>query len=303
MSRYNTPRLITPPREEEEVYPYGRVWRSLIIVVAVVFGVTAGLYISVGFIGFNVPESLWRYVNIALALLPLAAWLLAAFWQERRVERPRRQLLQVAVIAALAANAIGIPFIDSLGVYEWLSLSDTFTRILGYGFTIGIVQEFIKYMVIRFIVWPDGFRIRSDVLAYTLAASIGYMTVEALHVAFRGTPSPDVLTLRVFSILTVHLAASIVMAYGLTQLRFSPQLYILMPLSMLAAAVVVGFATSFRSGLVNGNFVLGIGGTRPLFGLVFSLILVVGAHVGMGFLLNAAERRAREAEETDEEAP
>ncbi|MFW5709306.1 MAG: PrsW family glutamic-type intramembrane protease [Chloroflexota bacterium] len=303
MARYSGPRILTPPREEEEVYPYRRVWPSLILEVSSIFGVTLILYVMVGFLGFNLPESLWQPAGIVIALSPAVFWLLFERLPEQRVQQPRRQLTGVFVISMLVANAVGIPLLDSLNIEEWLTLEATFDRILGYAATLGILQETLKYLVLRFLVWPDALRTRTDALAYAVAAAAGYATIVNLHVVFTqvSAPSPDVTALRVFSTTMLHFSASAVTAFGLAQLRFNAR-SIALPLSMLAASLLAGFAITFRSGLVSGGFALGIAGTRPLFGLVFSLILIVAVLISIAFLFNAAERQSREALASTEEA-
>ncbi len=301
MTKYNNPRLLTPPREEEEIYPYRRVWPSLGVLVGVLFGLAAGLYVLVGFIGLNIPEGFWRLANIGMALLPLAVWLIVSLYREIRVEQPRTQLVSITAITALAANAVGIPLENWLEIDQWLSLASTFDRILGYGVTAGLIHIGIIYAVVSLLTWPHAYRIRSDAIAFTVAGTIGYISVLNLHTAFAGTPSPDVMALRIFSTATVHLTSAVILAYGLAQLRFDPRNFIAMPLSVIGAALAAGFGITFRAGLVNGGFVLGVSGTRPLFGLVFSLILVVGGFVVMAFLFLTSERRAREADEGTEE--
>src|SRR5688572_5828122 len=48
VTSYN-PRLLTPP-EEEEIYPYRRVWRSLIVETSLLFALTAVLFVLVNFL-------------------------------------------------------------------------------------------------------------------------------------------------------------------------------------------------------------------------------------------------------------
>ena len=57
MTRYNNPRLLTPPREEEEVYPYRRVWLSIVIEIGVMLGITVALYVMIGYLNMGLgPE-------------------------------------------------------------------------------------------------------------------------------------------------------------------------------------------------------------------------------------------------------
>ena len=299
MTRYNSSRLLTPPKEEEEIYPYRRVWYSLGIEIGGIFFIALTFYILVGFIGLNLPESLWRATNTALALSPAVFWLVFSWWRERRVAEPREHLTAVFIVSALAANAIGIPLVQYLDVASWLSSGDFMGRILGYAFTVGIIQETLKYLVVRYIAWDNGFRIRQDPLAYCLTSAMSYATVANLHFALDAVPSPDVVAMRIFGITALHIAASTIMAFGITELYFNPRTVLIQPLMLLLASIVVGIGIPFRAGLTSSGFPLGIGGTRPLFGFVFSFILLMAVLVAFSFLFTTTERQAREAEEED----
>lgn len=296
--RYNRPRLLTPPREEEEIYPYRRVWKSIIREIGVLTLISAGFY-AIGFVGLTIPERLFAPMNIALPLVIVVLWLYFSAWKESRVLEPRNQLLAVMLVSGLVANAIGVPLINSLNPDEWLSSAGSFERILGYAFTVGLVQEGLKYGVMRVILWQDGFRNRWDTLAYATAAAVGYATVSNFHLIEAGVISPDVLALRLYTNVVMHYASSVLLAYGLSELRFNPQVFFIMPIAMLLSAIVTGATISIRATLTNSGFVLGIGGTRPLFGFVFSLILVTVVSILTSFLFNNAERREREAVEGD----
>jgi len=295
LTRYQNTRLLTPPRKEEEIYPYRRVWPSITIEVGGVFAAAISLYILNAFLGFAIPSPLRLPANITLALLPAILWIFASRWRERTALEPRRGLLSVAVISALVANAIGIPIINALSPDDWLSLSGTFNRILGYAVTTGIIHEILKYLVLRYTAWPDHYRNRLDSIAYSMAAATGYVTVLNLQLVLGESLAPEVVAMRVFSNTAAQVAAGFLVAYGLSEVRFNPRSFLLMPFTMMAAALIHGLTIASRAGLVNGSFFLGIGGTRPLFGLLFSLIVVVGALLVIAFLFNNADRREREA--------
>lgn len=295
MSRYNSPSLLTPPREDEEVYPYRRVWPSIFIEVGALFGVVTVLYVALGALNIGMPDALRQPLNVAIALTPLALWLAFSRLPETRVPQPRLRLTAVLVITALTANAVSLPLLGLIDPDAWLPLAGRFERILGYGMTVGVVQEMTKYLVVWLLVWPIALRMRLDALAYFAASAIGYVTVVNLSLVFANSPAPDVVALRVFSNTVMHLAASSIVAYGMAELRFRSPTFFVMPLSLLLACIVSGVAISFRATLVSGGFVLGIGGTRPLFGLIFSLVLIVGVLAVVLFLFNTTERREREA--------
>ncbi len=289
-------RLLTPPDEKEEVYPYRRVWGSAVVESAILFGVTAVIYVAIQFIGLSLPDILIQPVNILLALLPALLWLIFSVWRERAATEPRRRLVVVAVITALAANAIAIPFVENvLQPERWLSLAGAVNRIVGYTFTFAVVQEILKYIVVRYLAWDDEYRVRLDSVAYTLASAIGYATVLNLNFVLANTITPDIAAMHVVDTVVVNFIGSMIVAYGLAEVRFdNPNPFLLT--SMIAlAALVNGVVIPFRAGLVNAGF--SVDGSTPnlLFGLGLSAGSLIIVGVIVSFLFNAAERRAREA--------
>jgi RsiW-degrading membrane proteinase PrsW (M82 family) len=289
-------RLLTPPPEREEKPPYRPVWRSMTIEGGIMVGITTMLFIGANVLSIRPPTSLDVYGGLFLALLPALLWLLFSWWPERRVPQPRQHLLTVAIISGLAANAIGIPLInDYLQVERWLPLSNAINRIIGYTFTTGIVQELLKYLVIRFTAWPLDYRIRMDAVAYGIASAVGYATVQNLHLIATTPSTPDVTVLRVFWNYSLHLAASFVVAYGLSEVRFSNPMPAFLMICYSLASFVTGLIIPIRAGLVNAQFSLKSTVPRSFLGLGFAVVVLVVPPLILSFLLSNAERRAREA--------
>jgi RsiW-degrading membrane proteinase PrsW (M82 family) len=289
------PRLLTPP-EEEEIYPYRRVWRSLIVEAGILFALTAILFVLVNFLRVRVPENFVKPISAALALVPLGLWLAASWLQERFVPEPRQRLAVVVIVSALLANAVGVPLVNEfLQVDRWLPLSSALSRFLGYTFTVGIVQEMLKYLVLRYVVWPDCFRTRLDGVAYALASAVGYVTVLNLHYVFSNPAPPDVTALRIFNVTIMQFATSAIVGYGLAELRFGRPSPLLLTFTLALAATVTGITIPLRSGLVNASLVLNVSATSPLRGIGLSLAALVGIAIAVGFLIENAERQDREA--------
>ncbi len=289
-------RLLTPPDEIEEIYPYRRVWWSVIIESALLFGVAAALYVAFQFVGLTLPRALIQPLNILLALLPALLWLIFSVWRERAAVEPRHRLITVALITALAANALALPFVENILQPErWLSLAGAANRIVGYTFTVGIIQEVLKYIVVRYLAWDDEYRVRLDSVAYTLASAVGYATVLNLSFVLNNLVTPDVAVIQIVNYVSLNYIGSLVAAYGLAEVRFdNPNPFLLT--SMIAlAALLNGAVIPLRSGLVNAGFSLE--GSTPglLFGLGLSAAMLVAVGFIVSFLFNAAERRAREA--------
>ncbi len=308
--------LLTPPDEEEVVYPYRRVWQSVIVESVVLFGAVAGAAVAFGLLGVHLPDVVVPVVNAVLVALPVLLWLIFSVWREHSVLEPRARLIAVFAITALAANAVAIPFIDSVFQPErWLPLAGAISRIIGYTFTVGIVQETVKYAVVRFTTWPDLFRIRLDSVAYGMASAVGYAVVLNLRffLSATGVP-PDVVAIQVFNNVAINLAASLIIAYGLAEVRFDTPTPFLMTITVAFGALINGIAIPLRSGLTNAAFVLTTSTAaptlfdlvatifsprsstpKPILGFAFSAAVLVAFGIVAAFLFSNAERQAREA--------
>lgn len=295
MTTYHS-RLLTPPREEEEIYPYRRVWRSIIIEYTLLFIVVIITFALEAFTRFRILNSLQNIVNVGAAILPLMLWGIFSAWQERRVNEPRQRLIAVCVVSALAANAVGIPLIeDFLKIDKWLPLSSAINRIIGYTFTVGIVQEFLKFLILHYMVWGEPLRVRIDAVAYAAASAVGYATVLNLHFVFDGSLSLATVTATVFAVSGMHLVTTSVVAYSLSELYFDRPTLVLAPMALLAAAFITAVAIPIRAGLVNATWSTPFTVTRPLFGIMFSAFFLLGVLSVIALLFNNAERQAREA--------
>ncbi|MCU0511272.1 MAG: PrsW family intramembrane metalloprotease [Anaerolineae bacterium] len=289
-------RLLTPPREEEEIYPYRRVWRSLIIENGTVAAAAVALFVAFGFLGLRLPTVALLPVNLLLAALPAALWLVFSWLPEARVPEPRAYLMRVFALSLLVASAFALPLIENvLRPETWLSLESAVNRIIGYTVTVGIVQETLKYLVLRYALPPEALRIRLDGVAYGAAIAVGFTTLFALdYVSRHPDAAPDAVIMRVLALLAMHLGGSLIMGYGVAETRLGEATLILLPVTLLVAAALHGVAIPLRSGLMNAQLSLDGGITRPLLALGFALVLLAAPQVVMSFFYRAAERRAED---------
>jgi len=290
-----TSRLITPP-QEDEIYPYRRVWFSIALEAGLLLAICVGMFIAFNVIGVQLPIIFRQVINIGLVALPVVLWFLFSLAREQAVSLPRQRMLTVLIVTGLAANAIGLPILQNVfQIDRWLPLADAPTRLVGYAITVGSLQEIIKYLVVRYTTYPTLFRIRLDSVAYTVASALGYSTVLNLQFALTTNTDPGTLGLEIFATTAFHIVASLLVAYGLSELRFASPSPILLPLTVVLAALIHGLAIPLRAGLINAGFSLSGGFTTPLFGLIVAIGLLVGVGSTMAFLFERAERAAREA--------
>jgi RsiW-degrading membrane proteinase PrsW (M82 family) len=294
MSAYNT-RFITPPKEEEDIYPYRRVWRSLVIESGLLVVITGGVFVLFGLFGLAFPSRFLGLANVALALLPAILWVIFSRLGEERVQRPRQQLTTTFVMGALVAGAVGMPIVDEvIRADQWLPLQSVINRIIGYTATLGVVQEILKFAVIRYMIWTAHTQTRADMVAYGAAVAVGWVTAFNLRFALENLAQIDVMALRVLGATTLSMGASLIVGHGLAQtwLMERPNIF-LMPASVISAALVVGIGTSLGTSLANATLRIQGAVTRPLFSFVFAVVFWLAVAGLAFFLYNVAERSER----------
>jgi hypothetical protein len=289
-------RLLTPPREEEDISPYRPVWRSILVENAAYAGVTAVTFVLFGLLGIGVPDLLRQPLNIALAALPTGLWVLFSLFPERFALRPRRQLLAVFLFSALIARAIGQPLIeDFFRTDEWLPLESALNRIVGYTFTVGIVQAALCYLVVRTFTGASDLRDRYDALAYAMAAALGYALIPSLEFALDGSPNPYVVAADTFSRVGTLVVSSMLIAYGLAATRFDGAPAFFMPFVLAVASLLAGLSIPLYVGFLNASFSLGgVSVQRHILGIGFTVGFILAGLFLSYILFSNSERQARE---------
>jgi hypothetical protein len=294
--------LLTPPREEEDVYGYRPVWRSLIIESTLLLIMSTALLATGRNLSQSLPSALLSIVTLVIGTTPILLWMLFSWRAENAVREPRARLLALVVITALVARSIDEPVIEQfLKVEQWLPLSSAIERITGYTVTVGIVQSTIIYLTIQLTLPRRAFRIRDDGLAYGIASAIGYVTVTNLQtLASSGVPQLDSFVLRMFGNYALHIAMGLVIGYGVTTTYIGQPIVLNMTFYLLLSSILAGIVIPIRAGLVNPVFSLDfqrslVSAPRPLFGLGFSILVLLVPCLILYFLIRSAERRETEA--------
>ncbi len=288
------PILLAPQKEEREVFPYRRVWRTTLIEIVILVALALAIVFGQRFLKATITDAQRQAIAVALAIMPVSLWLVFFYWGERRAVEPRQHIGVVVVLGALVASAIGIPLVERFfTVDSWLSTASGSTRILGYTLTVGIVQEFLKYGVVRYSFWPQDFHTRSDGIAYAMASAIGYATALNLNYAFTTIADPASSALRIVEFTLPQVAISTIMGYFLAELKISRDAGIFwLPGGLLLASVLAGISIAFRGGLVVGSISTTSNASNPLQGLGIAVFLVIGLFASFYFLINNADERA-----------
>ena len=298
------PRFITPPSDDQELHPYRPVWRTLTIEVAILAAITIILYLAIELFNVSAPARLNPYLTFGLIIAPCLLWLIFSVWAEYRVSQPRQHLISVVILSMLVASAVGTPLLDQyFRVDSWLPLAPAVNRILGYTLTAGIIQGIIKYIVLRYTIWPQHLRERLDGVAYGIATGIGYATVLNLQFVSTNTPAPpDIVAFHIFANYALHVATGIIIGYGVSEVHFSNPTPIFLAIILIIASVITGITIPIHAGLVNSSLSISpVSAPKPLFGLGFSVALLVIVSVIISGLISNADRLEREARADREE--
>lgn len=272
------------------------VWQRMSLQLALLTAL--GSLIVVAFALFELPldSRLERFAALGMTLVPLLLWASISVYPEFQFYRPRRRLVGVAVVSALTASALGLPLIeDFFRVQEWLPLESVSQRILGYSLTVGVLDTGLKFLVLRYLIYPQALRVRSDAIAYAFAAALGYSFYLSLALVARQQPTLGFAALVVLGNLGVQLFSALFIALGIIESYFSDAFPLVLPLNLVAATAGSGLITALSPGLLSGPLSAAGSGDRPLFALGI-VVATFAITLGMVyFLYSNSERREREA--------
>ena len=288
------PILLSPEEAAEEIYPFRRVWRtSWIEASLLVLAVVAILLLSdpLGALPSGLRDPLPK---LGVALLPLGLWLAISYAAERRALQPRPALLGVLALGALVANGIALPLEERLFLpAQWLPEEGFFGRVLGYAATAGFVGEFLKYLVLRYTVWPGRIHQRLDGIAYALAASVGYATVLNIRFALDADVTLTAMALRMASITFSQVAVGLIIGFFMAELAIGRTPIFWLPTGLLLGSLLSGLYYGFRgTAIISGLSVEGTA-SAPIRGLALAFGLLAVMYSAMAFIIESADTRTR----------
>lgn len=216
--------------------------------------------------------------GILMALVPAAVWLTFFYRRDRLEPEPKHLVLQMVILGALLASAVGVPLVDGLfDVPNWLSSSPAWAQLLGGFLIVGMTQEFLKYAAVRFSVYyAADFDEAIDGIIYTTAVAVGYALVLNINFVV-SSGGVDLGSGAIRIVLTTLAQASFagVVGYFLGRMKFEKRPLWWMPLGLLLAAVLNSLFYFLRGNLSQGS--LGaqdsLGAANTWLGLLLAAVL------------------------------
>lgn len=271
------------------------VWRNIVIQLAMIIALCLLLLVLSEALSLKPEGDVSRVLTAVLLIFAPGVWLAVAVAPEAQSSRPRRRLIGVAVLSGLSAAAIGLPLVqDFFRLEEWLPLETVFRRILGFALTAGLVDAGLKLLVLRFTIYPNELRMRSDAVAYCLASAVGYSFYLNIAIVLQLQPSLAIAANYVLANLAIQFASAMFIALGIAESYFGNAIPLVLPTNVIAAAATTGLIAPVFTGIMSGP--LGTAGNedRPLFGILFLIAAICLSGALTFFLYNASERRERE---------
>ncbi len=262
------------------------VWRAglLQIVSLVAFVLIVELVVSLTDLTLNGWSLL--IAGIVLALVPALLWLFFFYQQDRLEPEPKGAVVGVFILGALLAQAVGIPLIEEVfDVRRWLPIG-TWSHILGSILIVGFTQEFLKYIAVRYSIYPTiEFDERVDGVVYGTAAGLGYATLLNLrYVVDSGGVNLQAGVIRIVVTALAQASFAGLSGYFLGRAKFEEEPVWWLPGGVTLAALLNGLFTYVRGEITTTGLSLSGGGVNPWPGLILAA-LVAGATFALLFYL------------------
>ena len=224
--------------------------------------------------------------GLVLAVVPALIWLVFFYQQDRLEPEPKGYVISVFVLGALLAQAVGLPLInDVFAVSDWLS-NNTWVNILGSILVIGVAHEFLKYVAVRYSIYPSPeFDERADGVVYGTAAGLGYATMLNInYVLVNGGVDLRAGVIRIVITALAHASFAGLSGYFLGRAKFEDEPVWWLPSGVALAATLNGLFTYLRGEITTTGLTLSGGGFNPWPGLILATI-VAGVTLGVLYTL------------------
>jgi RsiW-degrading membrane proteinase PrsW (M82 family) len=270
------------------------IWRAIVLQVAALLVFVGVMYLIERFVQPEFTPTTLLLTSVVMALVPAGIWL-AFFYQQDRVEpEPLSYVLGVFALGALLAAAVGVPLErDFFRTAQWM-YADPLTTLLGGILVIGFVEEFLKYVAVRYSVYNSAeYDEPTDGVIYATAAGLGYATVLNIHFALaNGGVSLGVGEVRMVVEAMAQASFAGITGYFLGRAKFENEPAWWMPLGITLAAVANGVFNWLRGQVTRGGFSVAGAAANPWFGLLLAALLAFAVMGVVSWLINRHLRAA-----------
>lgn len=230
--------------------------------------------------------------GVVLAIVPALMWLAFFYAQDRLEPEPKGYVGGVFLLGALLAASIGTPLLrDVFRTQDWLG-SSTFTTILGSILVVGVVQEFLKYAVVRYSIYQSReFDERVDGIVYGTAAGLGYATM--LNIQFvLDSQGADLRAAMIRIVVTALAQASFagITGYFLARAKFEEEPVWWLPSGVALAAILNGIFTYVRGEITTTRLSLSGGGFNPWPGLILAAVVALAVLLLLSLMIRRANK-------------
>ncbi|MBN2003319.1 MAG: PrsW family intramembrane metalloprotease [Anaerolineae bacterium] len=232
--------------------------------------------------------------GLGLALISALIWLVFFYLQDRLEPEPKGYILMVFLLGALLAQAVDLPLLrDVFEVQRWIPQSPL-GGLLGSILVVGFVQEFLKYIAVRYSVYPlPEFDERIDGVIYGTAAGLGYATMLNLnYVVSSGGVNLQVGVIRIVVTALAQASFAGLSGYFLGRAKFEEEPIWWLPGGVALAATLNGVFTWLRGELTTTSLKLTGGGFNPWPGLILATIMALGVLGALYYLMRRASAMA-----------
>ena len=271
----------------------GSVWRSSLLTLLALVVFAALVAVIARFTKPTWGGTTLVLLGVVLSLVPAVLWLAFFYLQDVLEPEPKGFVLGVFVLGALLASAVGLPVIrDLFRVQDWVGNSLA-ANLLGSILVVGFVQEFLKYVAIRYSVYllPE-FDERMDGILYGTAAGLGFATMlNILYVVESGGVDLGMGVIRIVVTALAQASFSGITGYFLARAKFEEEPVWWLPLGLTIAAVLNGLFTVARGGITRMGSVLSQRTASPWYGLVLAALMAGATLAVLLFLVRRANQR------------
>jgi RsiW-degrading membrane proteinase PrsW (M82 family) len=219
-------------------------------------------------------------VGLGLALVPAIIWMIFIYRQDRVEPEPIGLVVGVFVLGGLLATAVQGPILEAFDLHRWHH-RDALSPWIASIAVEGTVAMLCAYVAVRYSVFfTSELDEPVDGVIYATAASLGVATASNVDlVLHHDGVLPLAGATAMASTTLVHVAAGVILGYGIGRRRFDAgRGHGWMTLAFLASVIVQGgfHELVVRAGTFGGSFdpVLGFGVALGL-----GVVVLAGSHV------------------------